>query len=220
MADIKKNIAASVRQRLLDLTRQNQDDFGIVLVAYALERLVYRLSISDYAESFILKGGMLITLWIEDQKRFTRDIGFLSFGLNDETELVDIFSEILSIEGNDGCIFDSAALTAKQIRNDQVYAGIRLKTFAYLDTAKIPITIDIGFGDAVTDPEFTVEYPSLLDLPAANIRAYSPATVIAEKFQAIVALGIINGRMKDFYDIWAIPKSQKITEMELLAAVT
>ena len=111
-------------------------------------------------------------------------------------------------------------MTAKQIRDDQVYGGMRLKTTAYLDKTKIPVTIDIGFGDSITDPEYTIEYPSLLDLPSASIRAYSPATVIAEKFQAIVMLGLINGRMKDFYDLWAIPKSQSISNKELYEAIS
>jgi predicted nucleotidyltransferase component of viral defense system len=219
MARSTQNIAASVRQRLLNLARQNQDDFGIVLLGYALERLIYRLSISEHGESFILKGGMLVTLWIEDQNRFTRDVDFLGFGSDDEDTLIGIFNEVLSIEVNDGLIFDTAALCSAQIRDDQIYGGVRLKTFAYLEKAKIPITIDIGFGDAVTDSGFTIEYPSLLDLPSARIRAYSPANVIAEKFQAVVALGLINGRMKDFYDLREILKSQRIPESVLVEAI-
>jgi len=219
MARSTQNIAASVRQRLLNLARQNQDDFGIVLLAYALERLIYRLSISEHGESFILKGGMLVTLWIEDQNRFTRDVDFLGFGSDDEDTLIGIFNEVLSLEVNDGLIFDTAALCSTQIRDEQIYGGVRMKTFAYLEKAKIPITIDIGFGDAVTDSEFTIEYPSLLDLPSARIRAYSPANVIAEKFQAVVALGLINGRMKDFYDIREILKSQRIPESDLVEAI-
>jgi len=220
MAKSGQNIAASVRQRLLNLARQNQDDFGIVLLAYALERLIYRLSISEHGENFILKGGMLVTLWTEDQNRFTRDVDFLSFGSDNENTLIGIFNEILSIEADDGLVFDTASLSATPIRGDQIYAGVRLKTSAYLAKAKIPITIDIGFGDVVNDPGFTIEYPSMLDLPLAKIRAYSPAAVIAEKFQAVVALGLINGRMKDFYDLWAIPRSQSITEAELVEAIT
>jgi len=214
-----QNIATSIRQRLLNLSRENESDFGIVLLSYALERLIYRLSISEHENNFILKGGMLVTLWTKDQSRFTRDVDFLSFGSDDEDALLGVFNEILSLEAEDGLIFDTAALSATEIREEQVYGGVRLKTQAYLDKAKIPITIDIGFGDAVTDPGFTIEYPSLLDLPSASIRAYSPATVIAEKFQAVVALGLINGRMKDFYDLWAIPQSQSVSEKELAAAL-
>lgn len=215
----KINSAASVKQRLLNLARQDQNDFSIVLLAYALERILYRLSISEHNQNFILKGGMLVTLWTVDQSRFTRDVDFLSFGSEDEKSLITIFNDILSTDAQDGLRFDTAALTATQIRDDHVYGGVRLKTTAYLDKTEIPITIDIGFGDSVSDPGYTIEYPSLLELPSANIRAYSPATVIAEKFQAVVALGLINGRMKDFYDLWAIPKAQQMSEDELREAI-
>ena len=216
----QNNSVTSIKQRLLNLARQGQRDFGIVLLAYALERLLFRLSISEHRESFILKGGMLVTLWTIDQSRFTRDIDFLSVGSDDGNTLIDIFNNILSIDTEDGLKFDTTALTATQIRDDKVYGGVRLKTTAYLDKTKIPITIDIGFGDSITDSEYTIEYPSLLELPSANIRAYSPATVIAEKFQAIVALGLINGRMKDFYDLWTIPKAQLISDEEIFEAIS
>lgn len=219
MGNSLNNNAASIKQRLLNIARQNQNDFGIILLTYALERLIYRLSISEHRQNFILKGGMLVTLWTTDQSRFTRDVDFLSFGNEDEAVLIDIFNNILSTDTEDGLRFDVAAITSKQIRDDHIYAGVRLKTNAYLDKTKIPITIDIGFGDSITDPGYTIEYPSLLELPSANIRAYSPATVIAEKFQAVVTLGLINGRMKDFYDLWAIPKAQIISDKELIEAI-
>lgn len=219
MAKSPENNPTSIKQRLLNLARQDQSDFGIVLISYALERLVYRLSITDHRQNFILKGGMLVTLWTVDQSRFTRDVDFLSFGSEDEESLISIFNDILSADAQDGLRFDTAALTATQIRDDQVYGGVRLKTTAYLDKTRIPITIDIGFGDSITDPGYTIECPSLLELPSANIRAYSPATVIAEKFHAVVALGLINGRMKDFYDLWAIPKAQSISDDELREAI-
>ncbi len=216
----KNNNTVSIKQRLLNIARQDQSDFGIVLLAYALERLLYRLSISEHSQNFILKGGMLVTLWTADQSRFTRDVDFLSFGSEDESTLIEVFNTILSIDAEDGLRFDTAALSATQIRDDQIYGGVRLKTTTYLDKTKIPIMIDIGFGDSITDPGYTIEYPSLLELPSANIRAYSPATVIAEKFQAVVALGLINGRMKDYYDLWAIPKAQNISGQELRRAIT
>jgi len=153
MAKSQKNSPASIKQRLLNLARQDQSDFGIVLVAYALERLIYRLSISEHSQNFILKGGMLVTLWTVDQSRFTRDVDFLSFGSEDEESLLAIFNDILSGDTQDGLRFDTAALAATQIRDDQVYGGVRLKTTAYLDKTKIPITIDIGFGDSVSPNE-------------------------------------------------------------------
>ena len=219
MAKAPKNLAASVRQKLLSLARQEQKLFDVVLVAFGLEHLIYRLSVSPHKDKFVLKGGMLVTLWTKDQARFTRDVDFLSFGASDEDALIEIFKDTLDIDAGDGLIFDTADITAAQIREDQIYGGVRLKTVATLANAKIPITIDIGFGDSLTAPDFKIDYPSLLDFPDATIRAYSPATVMAEKFQALVALGLVNGRMKDFYDLWALPQSQEIAEAELAEAV-
>lgn len=219
MAKPPVNLAASVRQKLLNLARAEQRIFDVVLVAFGLERLIYRLSVSPHQEKFVLKGGMLVTLWTIDQSRFTRDVDFLGFGPSDEETLIEIFREMLAIEAGDGLVFDIGALTATPIRDDQVYGGMRLKTTASLGKTIIPITIDIGFGDALPVPAFTINYPSLLDFPDATIRAYSPATVMAEKFQAVIALGIVNGRMKDFYDLWAIPQSQDIDEAELAQAL-
>ncbi len=219
MAKPPKDISASIRQRLLNLARQEGQVFDVILVAFGLERLVYRLSVSDYRDRFVLKGGMLVTLWTEDTGRFTRDIDFLAFGTDDEANLKEAFKTILSIDAGDGLVFDAANLTAAAIREDQIYGGMRLKTVAHLGKTRIPITVDLGFGDALGDPAFQIDYGSLLDFPAANIRAYSPATVIAEKFQAIVALGIVNGRMKDFYDLWALPKSLEIDMDELVQTI-
>jgi len=220
MAKQPKDIAASVRQRLLNIAREEGQVFDVVLVSFGLERLIYRLSVSDHSNKFVLKGGMLVTLWTSNPGRFTRDVDFLGFGEDGEAELKTVFGEILAIDAGDGLIFDAENLDAAAIREDQIYGGMRLKTTAYLGTTKVPITIDAGFGDAMTDPEYTINYPSLLDLPTGTIRAYSPATVMAEKFQALVSLGLANGRMKDFYDLWEVPRSTEITQEDLLAAVT
>lgn len=220
MAKAFANIAASVRQRLLNHARQNKQAFDAVLVAYGLERLIYRLSVSNYRDRYVLKGGMLVTLWTVDPGRFTRDVDFLAFGEENESVLIKEFAEILSTDSNDGLVFDTAKITAAPIRDHQVYDGMRLKTTASLDGARIPIAIDLGFGDVLGNPEYEVDYGSLLDLPGANIRAYSPATVIAEKFQAIVALGVVNSRMKDYYDLYAVPRAVNTTEVELEAAIS
>jgi len=210
-----------VRQRLLNLAKEDGQVFDVVLVAYGLERLIYRLSQSDYRDCFVLKGGLLVTLWTVDfnSGRFTRDADFLGMGSADEDSLKAAFTDILKIESDDGLVFDTADLTAAAIREDQIYGGMRLKTKAYLGKTVINITIDIGFGDAMAQPEYTIEYPSLLDHPTTTIRAYSPATVMAEKFQAVIALGAVNGRMKDFYDLWAIPQAQDISDDDLAAAI-
>ncbi|WP_299754592.1 nucleotidyl transferase AbiEii/AbiGii toxin family protein [uncultured Boseongicola sp.] len=219
MADKPKNIATSVRQQLLNLARTEGQAFDVVLVAFGLERFIYRLSVSAHRDRFVLKGGMLVTLWTKDKGRFTRDIDFLSFGAEDEATLKKTIAEILAIDAGDGLVFDDASLTVAPIREDQVYGGMRLKTTAYLEKTRIPITIDVGFGDALGNPDYTLDYGSLLDFPSASVRAYSPETVIAEKFQAIVALGIVNGRMKDYYDLWALPKAVELTLDDLRTSI-
>jgi predicted nucleotidyltransferase component of viral defense system len=219
MAKTPKNLTASIRQRLLDLSRREGRVFDVVLVTYGLERLIFRMSISDYRDQFILKGGMLVTHWIEDESRVTRDVDFLGYGDASEGHLKTVFSKLLSLEANDGLVFDVDGLTTETIKEDQEYGGIRLKTIAYLGKTRIPITIDIGFGDAMTDRDYTIDYSSLLDMPPATIRAYPPATVVAEKFQAIVALGLVNSRMKDYYDLWAIHNTQLLKAKELDAAI-
>lgn len=219
MDEPRANLAASVRQKLLNEARRNKRDFNVVLVAFGLERLIYRLAISQYKTRFVLKGGVLVALWTKEHARFTRDIDFLSFGPSDEEALLKIFREILAIDAKDGLIFNTTTLNAARIRENQIYDGIRLNTNAKLGTARIPVKVDIGFGDALPAPEFEIEYPSMLDFPAPSIRAYSPATVMAEKFQAVIALGMVNSRMKDYYDLWALPQSQEVSADDLYQAV-
>ncbi|OZB17791.1 MAG: hypothetical protein B7X53_05295 [Hyphomonas sp. 34-62-18] len=219
MAKKPTNIAASVRQHLLNLARSEGRDFQTLLVAFGLERLIYRLSKSPHRDKFVLKGGMLVTLWTTDPGRFTRDIDFLAFGETEDAALTAIFSEILALDADDGLKFNIDTITTTDIREDQVYGGKRLRTVAYLGKTEIPITVDLGLGDALPDPHYEIEYGSILGFEPARIRAYSPATVIAEKFQAVVALGLINGRMKDFYDLWAIPKATEINPADLRAAI-
>ncbi|MDC7683770.1 nucleotidyl transferase AbiEii/AbiGii toxin family protein [Asticcacaulis sp. BYS171W] len=219
MVKAVSNIAASARSRLLNVVRRIEQPFDVVLTRYALERILYRLSVSPHRDRFVLKGGLLVTLWIDDTMRVTRDVDFLGFGAPDVNKLTAVFAEILAIPGDDGLEFDIAHLTASVIREETEYGGIRLKTNAVLDKARIPITIDIGFGDAIGSKPIELDYPSLLDMQPSSIRAYPPATVIAEKFQAIVALGLINGRMKDYYDLWALPQSLHISEEDLDKAI-
>lgn len=220
MAKTPTNMAKSVKDRLLNIARQEGRVFDVLLVRFALERLLYRLSVSQHRERFVLKGGMLVTVWVEDDNRVTRDADFLGHGDPDPERLAANFREIMAIESDDGLVFDLDALAATAIREEMEYGGTRLKTSAYLEKTRIPVTIDIGFGDAMADATQQLDYPTLLDLPAPNVRAYPPATVIAEKFQAMVALGVLNGRMKDYYDLWAIPRALEISDADLDAAIT
>jgi len=219
MARSPANLAKSVKDRLLNISRREGRAFDVLLVRFALERLLYRLSISEYRERFVLKGGMLVTAWIDDDNRVTRDADFLGYGDANPDKLVADFRVIMQIEGDDGLVFDADALVATAIREEMEYGGVRLKTAAYLERTRIPVTIDIGFGDALADAAQQLDYPTLLDLPVPHIRSYPPATVIAEKFQAMVALGVLNGRMKDYYDLWAIPRSLEIASEDLDVAI-
>lgn len=214
------NMAASVKQRLLNLARSEGRVYDVVLVRYALERLLYRLSISAYRSSFILKGGMLVTVWLGSTSRETRDADFLGHGNSDPQHLQKVFTEVLSIDAADGLIFDTSSLKTTTIRGDMEYGGIRLRADVHLERSRIPIVIDIGFGDALADSAQTMAYPSMLGMEAPEIRIYSPASVIAEKLQAMVALGAANGRMKDYFDLWAIPRALEIAPEELDAAIS
>lgn len=219
MAKAAVNIAKSVKDRLLNIARREGRVFDLVLVRFALERLLYRLSVTEHRDRFILKGGMLVTVWIDDDNRVTRDADFLGHGDPDPERLIADFRQIMAGEGDDGLVFDLDALSAEVFREEMEHGGVRLKTAANLERTRIPVTIDIGFGDAMADASQHLDYPTLLDLPAPQVRSYPPASVIAEKFQAMVALGVINGRMKDYYDLWAIPRAIEIAPNDLDAAI-
>jgi len=171
---LSRDIAASIRQRLLNLAKEKYENFDYVLRQYLIQRLLYRLSVSEYRDQFLLKGAMLFWVWNQDIHHPTRDIDLLGFGSNDKQHLAEVFQ------------------------------GVRITGHANLDQARIPFQIDIGFGDAVTPDSENISLPSFLDLPAANIGAYPVYTVVAEKFQAMVELGIANSRLKDFFDLWMI----------------
>ena len=219
MAREGTNRAASIKQRLLNLARREGRAYDIVLVRYALERLLYRLSISTQRDRFILKGGMLVTLWLDGGNRETRDADFLGYGDADQEGLRAAFADILAIDTDDGLVFDLERLTATAIREEIEYNGVRLRTTAFLERSRIPVTIDVGFGDALAPAAQPMAYPSMLGMETPQIRTYPPAMVIAEKFQAMVALGVINGRMKDYFDLWAIPKAMVIADSDLDAAI-
>ncbi len=198
------NVAHSVRQRLLNRAKETGQPNDLLLVRYALERFLYRLSVSSHADRFVLKGALLFTVWGHDEHRPTRDADLLGFGANDMKSLEAAFREVCGIKFEDGIVFDAASVNAREIAEDKVYVGARVTFQAELAKARIPVQIDVGFGDAITPEPEAIEYPVLLDAPPPKLRAYPVYTVIAEKFHAMVVLGEDNSRMKDFYDLWAI----------------
>ena len=220
MASRPKNMAASVKARLLVHAKAAGSTFDQTLTRYVLERLLFRLSVSAHSDRFVLKGAMLLTSWFDDPLRPTRDIDFLGFGDPAPAAMRSVFADILAtVVEEDGVAFDPDEIRIKAIREDVEYGGLRLKTVARIDNARVAVTIDIGFGDATTPEPELLNYPVLLDLPAPQLRAYARETVIAEKFQAMVALGLANTRIKDFYDIWVLQKHFVFDGTRLSAAI-
>jgi predicted nucleotidyltransferase component of viral defense system len=205
MAREIKNVAASAQARLRNVARETGTDFQILLSRYVLERLLYRLSVSPHRNRFILKGALLFPLWLDDPFRPTRDLDLLGFGDSRPAELADVFREIMSVGvPDDGVVFDTGAVQAAAIRDQADYDGVRVRTEARIGNARIPVQVDVGFGDAVFPAATEVAYPVLLEAPVPRIRAYPRETVVAEKFEALISLGGNNSRMKDFYDLWAM----------------
>lgn len=220
MAREPRNIGASVRGRLLDRSRAERSDFQILLTRYALERLLYRLSISEHRDRFILKGAMLFVTWVADPFRPTRDLDLLGYGDNDAEAIAGTFRSICATQvADDGVTFDIGSLQAAPIREEAEYGGVRVRTTATIDGARIPIQVDVGFGDAVTPAPVEIDYPTLLDNPAPHLRAYPVETVVAEKFEALTTLGMANSRLKDFYDLWLIAQTFELRLSSLVDAV-
>lgn len=215
-----QNVDASVRARLLDRARAEKSDFQILLTRYAIERLLYRLGVSEHREKFILKGATLFVTWVADPFLSTRDLDLLGFGDSDANTIAETFRVICTTGvPDDGVSFDITGLRAAPIREGAEYGGVRVRTTATIDRARIPIQIDVGFGDAVTPAPVEIDYPAMLGNPAPRIRAYPVETVVAEKFEALVTLGIANTRMKDFYDLWLIAQKFEFRQAILIEAI-
>jgi len=199
----KSNLPASVRARLLNQAREKKEDYNLVLIRYALERLMYRLSVSKHSKDFVLKGAMLFDVWGGPPYRATKDMDLFGYGNPSRTKLERIFKGLCKIKVDpDGLEYISDSVRVDEIREDQEYSGVRVRLEANLAGARIRgVQVDIGFGDVVVPRTKNIEFPTILDFPAPKLAAYSPETVVSEKFQAIVFLGMANTRMKDFFDL-------------------
>lgn len=211
------NVAASVRARLLNVAKVQGVDFNQVLVRFALERILYRLSQSEHADLFLLKGALLFTLWYDMPHRTTRDADLLGFGSSDLEPVTQTFRDIASVTVDDGIMFDPASVVAEEIRKEAGYAGARIFISGELAKARCKTQIDIGFGDAVTPGPVDATYPVLLaDLPAPRLRTYPVYTVVAEKLHAIALLGMTNSRLKDYLDL-SVLLDRETLDADLLA---
>lgn len=208
--------SVAVHRGLLAIARDRNADFNAILVQYAIERLLDRLSRSTEDRRFVLKGAMLFRVWTGELHRPTRDVDFLGYGEASPTAVADAIRRIVAVEGDDGLRFDPDSIAAEEIREEQDYGGVGVTVVGYL--ARIPITvrIDVGFGDAITPNASKRLFPTLLGHPAAKILTYPPETVVSEKIEAMCKLGIINSRMKDYGDVIAISRRFEI-EGETLA---
>lgn len=202
-----QNIPASVRQRLLNKAREDQRPFNELLLYYAMERFLFRLSLSTHADKFILKGALMLRAWRSPQVRSTIDIDLLGRTGNDQADILIRIRDILTVTIEpDGLVFDPSSLQAEKITGDAEYEGIRVLFKGHLDSARISMQIDLGFGDVVFPAPEVLTLPTLLDSPSPKLLGYSRESAIAEKFAAMVKLRELNSRMKDFYDIWLLSR--------------
>jgi predicted nucleotidyltransferase component of viral defense system len=200
-----KNISASVRQRLLNRARKTGRPFNELLQYFAMERFLYRLSKSSYADNFILKGALMLAVWEAPLSRATMDIDLLGRIDNSVEAMIEFTRAICRQKVNlDGISFDENSITGERITEDADYEGVRVRFRGSLGTAQVTMQLDIGFGDLVVPKPELIYYPTILDLEAPQLLGYSIESTIAEKFEAMVKLGVLNSRMKDFFDIWLL----------------
>ena len=214
-----KNPGASIRAKLLTLSKTTGQAFDLMLTRFAIERLLYRLSTSAHADRFVLKGAMLLMTWVVAPHRGTRDLDLLGLGTLTAEDAVTAFREMMTPELSDGVQFDTVGLRVDRIREQLAYGGYRMVTTATIDGAKLKVSIDIGFGDSLEPGAQMIDYPVLLGHKAPRLRAYAPETVVAEKFEAMVALGRNNTRMKDFHDVLVLSRTFLFADDRLATAI-
>jgi hypothetical protein len=202
-----KNLPASVKARLANVAREQREDFQELLSRFGRERLLYRLSASEYRERFILKGALLFSYWTGVPHRPTRDMDLLGYGDPNIALLEKMFRELCAVQVQpDGLVFQSDSVNGERIKDEEKYEGVRLHMTALLEKSRIALQIDVGFGDRVVPQPEEIDFPTLLDFPAPHIRSYTRESMVAEKFEAMVKLGMLNTRMKDFFDVWTVSK--------------
>ena len=204
-----KNIAASILARLRNQAEIAERPFAEILQYYAMERLLYRLSKTKYADKFILKGGLLFYVWDLPLRRPTKDIDFRGYGSNNRRDILKVFNTVIAESApEDGIVFDPQSVSVDETQMDADYQGIRVKVNAFLERTRIPIQIDIGFSDELASKAESIQYPNILpDLKTTHMKGYPKESVVTEKFHAMVRHAALNSRMKDYYDLWLILKT-------------
>lgn len=216
-----KNKSASVRAKLHNIARKENIDLNVLMVLYMQERILYRLSQSKYRDNFVLKGGLLLFAHNGFKGRPTQDMDLLGKQIsNDINNIQTIFKEVFSQDHKDGLIFSTDTMTIENITEDAKYSGVRIKIRCLLGNAANVISIDIGFGDIIIPKPIEMQFPCILDTePAPDINVYTMESIIAEKFHAMIKLGIMNSRMKDFCDIYMLSKTNNFEGIVLEEAL-
>ncbi len=215
-----RNLPASVRQRLLNRARSDRRPFNELLQYFAMERFLYRLSRSDHVEQFILKGALMLYVWQPTTIRPTMDIDLLGRTHDVEADLVAQLRDILAVDVEpDGLTFDAESIRAERIAEGADYEGIRIRFSCMLVTAQVHMRVDVGFGDVVYPEPETSDLPTLLDFPAPRLLCYSREATIAEKLETAIKFGVLNSRMKDFYDIWLLSRQFDFNGPDLAEAI-
>jgi len=215
----KKNVGASVRQRLKNRAAVDRRPFAELLQYYAMERFLYRLTQSPHAECYILKGALMLRAWQSPDTRPTMDIDMLGMTNNEVDSICGQVVDVLAVEFVDGLVFDPSTIRGEVIKEDADYEGVRVRFTGTLDGARVSMQIDVGFGDVVHPGPTLTELPTLLDLPAPRMLCYSRESAIAEKLEAMIKLGELNSRMKDFYDIWLLSRQFEFVGADLAEAI-
>jgi predicted nucleotidyltransferase component of viral defense system len=217
----RRDIGASVRQRLLNKSRTQGRPFQELIQYFAMERFLYLLAKSPYSDRFVLKGALLLTAWRAPQSRPTMDIDLAGRVDNQLDHIKEIVARVCEVDVEpDGIAFNRTSMDVSRINEDADYEGVRVQFHATLARARIPMQLDIGFGDVITPGPTDIEYPSLLDFPAPVLRAYPKETVVAEKLEALTALGLLNSRLKDFYDVALLSRMYPFEGERLVKAIS
>ena len=215
-----KNMQASIRALLQNKAKETRRPFSEILQYYGMERFLYRFSRSKYADKFILKGALMFTVWHVSERRTTLDIDFSAHYDNQTSSIEKVIKDVCNFAVvPDGLIFDTATIRGRKIKEDADYEGVRVKFLGFLERSRITMQIDVGFGDVIYPKPKTIDYPVILDFPKPHLKGYTAESVVSEKFEAMVKLGLLNSRMKDFYDIRLMMRQFDFNGSELAEAL-
>lgn len=220
MKENVKNVEASIRVRLQNKAKETNRPFSEILQYYGMERFLYRFSCSKYADKFVLKGALMFTVWQIPERRTTLDIDFLARLDNQVSTIEKVIKDVCNVSVvPDGLVFDPGTVSGQKIKENADYEGVRVKFRGFLERSRISMQIDVGFGDIIYPNPKIIEYPAILDLPKPHLKGYTIESVVSEKFEAMVKLGLLNSRMKDFYDIWIMIHQFDFNGSEIIEAL-